>query len=256
MEITVLGAHNSEFRTSRHTCFLIDSRLALDGGGLTSSLSLEVLLEIKAVLLTHSHYDHIRDIPALAMNLALNEGRTKLYSLRSVYEILSSHLLDGRIYPKFLELPAENPLIKFVEIEPGKAVEVESYKVLPLLVNHSVETVGFEVTSPEGKSFFYSGDTGPGLERCWHQISPQLMFMDVTFPNHLKETAIQSGHLTPKLLKEELLTFLKLKGYLPRVVAVHLAPGFEDEIRLELEGVAEDLGTPIELAREGAKFQV
>ena len=82
------------------------------------------------------------------------------------------------------------------------------------------------------------------------------MFMDVTFPNHLKETAIQSGHLTPKLLKEELLTFLKLKGYLPRVVAVHLAPGLEDEIRLELEGVAEDLGTPIELAREGAKFQV
>ena len=59
------------------------------------------------------------------------------------------------------------------------------------------------------------------------------------------------GHLCPQSLKEELVEFRRVKGYLPRVVAVHLSPLAEDEIRRELAEVAVELGADITLGREG-----
>ena len=47
---------------------LIDDILVVDAGGLTSSLSFPEQRKLKAALLTHQHYDHIRDIPTVAMN--------------------------------------------------------------------------------------------------------------------------------------------------------------------------------------------
>ncbi len=69
MRIKLLGAHNTESLETRMSGLVIDDVLALDAGGLTSSLTLAAQQELKAVLVTHQHYDHIRDIPALAINL-------------------------------------------------------------------------------------------------------------------------------------------------------------------------------------------
>jgi ribonuclease BN (tRNA processing enzyme) len=38
----------------------VDDVLALDAGGLTSSLALSEQLGLKAVLITHRHYDHVK----------------------------------------------------------------------------------------------------------------------------------------------------------------------------------------------------
>jgi len=70
MKIRFLGAHNYETKDTRLVSLLIDDVLAIDVGGLSSSLSFEEQCKIKAVLLTHQHYDHVRDIPTLAMNLS------------------------------------------------------------------------------------------------------------------------------------------------------------------------------------------
>tara|TARA_Y100000310_G_scaffold215713_1_gene216645 strand:+ start:381 stop:644 length:264 start_codon:yes stop_codon:yes gene_type:complete len=73
MKIQILGAHICESQTSKLTSLLIDDVLAIDAGGLTSSLSFEAQQKIKAILLTHQHYDHIRDIPTIAVNRFLHE---------------------------------------------------------------------------------------------------------------------------------------------------------------------------------------
>jgi len=52
MQIRFLGAHNTETQTTRLPGVLIDNRLALDAGSLTSSLSLEEQLKLDAILLT------------------------------------------------------------------------------------------------------------------------------------------------------------------------------------------------------------
>ena len=84
---------------------MIDDVLAIDAGGLTSSLSFSAQQKLKAILLTHQHYDHIRDIPALAMNLFLSDATINIYSTLPVHDALATHLLDGELYPNFLEQP-------------------------------------------------------------------------------------------------------------------------------------------------------
>jgi len=111
--------------------------------------------------------------------------------------------------------------------------------------------VGYQVASPDGKTLFYTGDTGPGLAEAWPQVSPQLLITEVTAPNRYEEFGCRMLHLTPSLLKEELLDFQKLKGYLPQVFLVHMNPRQEKEIEAEVEQLSGELGTSITLAYEG-----
>ena len=256
MNIQVLGAHNCESQNSKFISLLIDDILAIDAGGLTSSLSFQAQQKLKAILLTHQHYDHIKDIPALGMNLALHFATINIYSTQSVYDALTAHLLNGKLYPNFLEQPHQNPTIKFTIVEPYRIEHIEGYSILATEVNHSVPTIAYQVTSPDGKTIFYTADTGPSLADCWKYVSPQLLIIEVTASNRYEEFAKQSGHLTPSLLKQELITFQQLKGYLPQVVTVHMSPNVEKEIETEIAVVAKALDNSITLAHEGMQLQL
>ncbi len=229
----------------------LDDVLAIDAGGLTSSLSFTAQLRVKAVLLTHHHYDHLRDIPALAMNAYLRHATIDIYSTPSVRDMLSNHLLNDDVYPNFFSKPPEKPTLTFTVMEPGQSRKVLGYQVLAERLGHSVPAVGFQVTSPDGKAMFYTGDTGPGLDGCWQGVSPQLLIIEVTAPNSYEEFARQSGHLAPRLLHHELTAFQRLKGYLPRVVVVHMNPAEQKRIAAELAEVSSSLSTSITLAAEG-----
>ena len=256
MNIQVLGAHNLESRNSKFISLLIDDTLAIDAGGLTTTLSFQAQQRIKAILLTHQHYDHIRDIPAIAMSLFLRGNTINVYSIQPVYEAISTYLLNGRLYPNFLKQPQGNPTIKFTVIKPCKPEQIEGYSILAIPVNHTVPTVGYQITSPDGKAIFYTGDTGPGLAECWEHISPQLLVAEVTAPNRYEEFAKESRHLTPILLKQELTRFHEIKGYLPQVVVVHMNPNLEKEIEAEITAVVEALNNPISLAYEGMQLHL
>jgi ribonuclease BN (tRNA processing enzyme) len=256
LKIRFLGTHNCETATAKLVSILIDDALALDAGGLTSSLPIEAQLKLKAVLLTHYHYDHMRDVPALGMNALFYETNVSVYASHAVRDALASHLLNGTIYSSFLEKPPESPRIKFTVIEPRKPFEIAGYEILPIPVSHSAPTVGFQVASSDGKTLFYTGDTGPGLSEAWPDVSPQVLITEVTAPNRYEEFGRRMLHLTPSLLREELLAFQKLKGYLPEVFLVHMNPRQEVEIAAEVEQLSSDLNTPITLAQEGLEVQL
>jgi len=256
VDIQILGAHKCESDKLRLTSLLIDEVLAVDAGSLTSSLSFEAQQKLKAVLLTHQHYDHIRDVPAISMNFYLAKTTINIYSIQSVYDALATHLLNGELYPKFLEEPEGKPTINFTIIEPGRSELVAGYSILTVPVKHNVPTVGYQVTSPDGEAVFYTGDSGPGLIDCWKRISPQLLIVEVTASDRFKEAVGNGGHLTPTLLKQELISFRELKGYLPRVVTVHMNPGLEAEIKAEIAAVAAELNSPITLAYEGMQLHL
>jgi ribonuclease BN (tRNA processing enzyme) len=256
MEISFLGAHNTESRQARLVSLLVDDVLVLDAGGLTSSLTFEQQLKLKAILLTHQHYDHIRDIPLVAMSLFLRNAAIDVYSISSVGDALASYLLNERLYPKFMEKSEGRETVRFHTVEPYREIKIEGYGVLPLPVAHSVPAVGYQVTSPDGKSVLYTGDTGPGLSHLWQYVSPQLIVTEVTAPNRYRQFGEEKGHLTPELLREELLGFRKAKGYLPEVVTVHMNPELEAEIAAELACVTEELGNSITLAYEGRRLSL
>ncbi len=98
MKVQFLGTHNCESATTNLVSILVDDILALDAGGLTSSLPIESQLDLKAVLLTHHHYDHIRDIPALGMNALFYETSVSVYATQVVRDALASHWLNITIY--------------------------------------------------------------------------------------------------------------------------------------------------------------
>ena len=256
MNIQVLGAHNCESQNSKLISLLIDDVLAIDAGGLTSSLSLAAQQKLKAILLTHYHYDHIRDVPTIGMNFALQESTINIYSTQLVYDALTTHLLDDRIYPDFLKQPEGKPAIKFTIMEPDKPEQIEGYSILATPVKHSELTVGYQVTSIDGKAVFYTSDTGPGLTDCWQKVSPQLLIIEATLPNRYEQYAREAGHLTPALLQQELASFRQLKGYLPQVVVVHMSPNLEKEIAAEVAVVARALNNPVALAYEGMKLHL
>ena len=70
------------------------------------------------------------------------------------------------------------------------------------------------------------------------------------------EFALQSGHLTPALLQEELAGFQKQKGYLPRIVLIHMNPLDEDEIKKEINAVEKALDIKIQLGYEGMQLEL
>ena len=256
MDIRILGAHNCESMTSSCVCFLIDGTLAIDAGGLTSSLSIQEQQKINAVVLTHQHFDHIRDIPGIALNLFRCGASIQVYSTAVVCDIVKTHLLNGKVYPQFQKIPEAKPTVHFNVVEPFEPQKVDGHSILAVPVNHFGITVGYQVSDKHGKAIFYTADTGPELSDCWRHISPQLLIIDVTLPNDHEEFAIKTAHLTPFLLEQELISFRECKGYLPRVIAVHMDTSLEAEIKKELAAVSKKLDIPITLAYEGMRLRI
>jgi ribonuclease BN (tRNA processing enzyme) len=256
MIIRFLGTHNAESKDTRLVSFLVDDVLAVDAGSLVSELTFPEQKKIKAILLSHGHYDHIRAVPAFAFN---NSDRTtNVMATRKTLEILSSHLIDGVVYPEFTSKSSflQKASISLVPLELFKWQNIEGHDVRALPVPHNLDGVGFEITSGDGKTLFYTGDTGPGLSSVWDKISPQLIIVDLTWPNSLADAAKDAGHLCPEMLKEELIEFRRVNDYLPKVIAIHTSPQHDPEVEREVREVARSLGIPIDIAREGEKLML
>lgn len=255
MEVRILGAHSAEAKGLRMASILIDGILALDAGGLTSSLSISEQQKVRAILLTHHHFDHSRDLVTLGANGYHFQTPVEIFGLSQTLEILNYCLLDGKMYTDFSNWPSKDkPFLQQKVLEPLQPKTIQAYEVLPLPVQHSVPSVGFQVTSREGKSLFYTGDTGPGLDDCWQHISPQLLIIEVSGTNKSQDFLKSVGHLSPELLKGELIQFRQTKGYLPGVVVMHVPPSFERQVQREIKSVARELGARIDIGYEGMKI--
>jgi ribonuclease BN (tRNA processing enzyme) len=255
MEIEVLGAHNLESAETRLVTLVIDGVLAVDAGSLSSGLSLAAQEKIEAILLSHRHFDHIKDVATFGLATAIL-GTTPVYAPADVLEVLGAHITNDILYPDFTHSPSpESPSLAFHPLELRRPEDILGYKVTPHPVNHGAPTVGYEIER-DGKCLFYTSDTGPGLSSLWESISPELIITDVTGPNRFKEQLNRTGHLTPEQLLEEMREFGRLKGYLPEVVLVHFNPYWREEVEEELEAVALELDTPITAAWDGMKIDL
>ena len=256
MDIRILGAHNGESANSSCVTFVIDGTLAVEAGGLTSRLTIEEQRQIDAVILTHHHLDHIRDIPAIALNFFRQGASVDVYSTAQVCDVIKDHLMNKAVYPEFQNIPENKPTVSFLEIEPYGLAWIDGHSILPVPVNHTGAAVGYQISDKQGKTVFYTGDTGPDLAECWRHVSPQLLIIDVSLTNAFEDFARQTGHLTANLLERELISFREIKGYLPEVLAIHMDAALEPEIREELAAVAENLHARITVAQEDMRLTI
>ncbi len=252
MKLRVLGSAGAEFPHFHPPGFLIDETLLLDAGTIGAVLSEDEQWAIRHILVTHAHLDHIRGIPVLADNVLIkNLGhQVKIAAPQQVLAALRAHLLNDIIWPDFARLPSpETPVIGYRELEPGNTTDIGGYAVTAVSVNHSVPAVGYIVR--KGKAgILYTGDTGP-TEAIWkHAVDLSALIVEASFPNAMEETALLTGHLTPRLLGRELGKVAQLP---PRILVTHPKPQYYDTIRAELVA----LGIPrLKLLKDGDVYEL
>ena len=244
MNIRVLGCHGSgqlitgpQGPAECGTCgFLLNGTVLLDAGTVGSRLYLDEQRRIQAVLLTHLHFDHIRDLPTLADNLIGEiDAPVMVAGIPEVLKGLESHIFNGEVYPDFFRIPDERtPVLRALPLHAGRETIVGGLRVTPIHVNHVVPTVGYVIEEP-GTTVLFSGDTGE-TDAIWDAAArlPLLkaVFIETSFPDDMLELARVSKHLTPALVAKEL---QKLSRPDIPVYVYHMKPRFESRIRAELQ---------------------
>lgn len=236
MDLKVLGCHGGETPKHRTSSFLIGDVLALDAGAITGTLSLEEQRRIRAVLVSHAHMDHVRDLATIADNRCQQGGPPlEIAGTPATLRSLKKHFFNDHLWPDFSRIETKTgPTITYTEIRPEKTAELVGHRVTPILVSHTIETAGFVVEGKDG-AIAYSGDTGP-TERFWEVINARddlrALLMEVSFPNDQAELARVSGHHTPATLKDELEKLVNHQN-LP-ILLYHIKPLFQAKVEKQL----------------------
>jgi 3',5'-cyclic-nucleotide phosphodiesterase len=236
MELRVIGCHGGETPRHRTSAFVVDERLAIDAGSLTSGMDLKAQFRLQACIISHAHLDHIRDLATIADNRCQADCEPLVVAAsKETLAVLKKHFFNNLIWPDFSVIPNKaKPTIQYVELKPEKRVEIAGYGVRSVMVNHTIESAGFIV---EGKdaTIAYSGDTGP-TDRFWELLNQEknlkALLMEVSFPNREQKLATVSGHHTPRTLIKDLKKFAKPQD-LPTLL-YHIKPVFQGEVEQEI----------------------
>lgn len=247
-----MGGHQADSTEGRPISFLIDGTVALDAGGLTGALTMAEQAAIEHVVLTHQHFDHIRDLAFLGLGALVDGRQVHVHCTRTVYELLRQTILNNAIWLDFFVRPdPAKPTFIHHEVVPGRAFKIGQHRFSPIdNRHHSVPVVAFEIHTPEGKRLLYTGDTGPGIRDIWPLVQPDVLITEVTYPNAVA-VAPSHGHLTAALAEQELIAFREQKGYLPRILICHVNQSNEKPIARELAEVAHRLEASVEQTHEG-----
>ena len=253
MKVRVLGCSGglggAHLRT---TSLLVDEDILIDAGTGVGDLSLEELLKIDHVFITHSHMDHIACLPLLVD--AVWELRTRpvtLHASAATLDILKTHIFNWAVWPDFTLLPdAHRPALVCESLVVGERVDVAGRTISALPANHTVPAVGYLLESA-GRSLAFTGDTA-SCEALWQALNavPDLAYLltEAAFPDSASHLVQASRHLSPALLAREL-THLRCR---PEVWVSHLKPARASETARDLEA----LPVKLNILQTGQVFEV
>lgn len=218
------------------TTFVINGTIAIDAGSLGLALMGKELADIRHVVITHSHLDHIASLPmAIASSYGDRQQTLNVYATDVTMKAVRDHLFNGPIWPDFAQFPLINssvPSMAYVTIDERQSFELDGIRFTPVPVKHEVPTIGLLVESADATLVFTSDTTC--TDEIWQAAArkPNIkaVFIDCSFPDEMEQLALDSGHLTPALVAREV---AKLPGR-PSVYCVHIKPEVRDRVLSQL----------------------
>src|SRR4051794_24395347 len=96
---------------------IIDDRVAIDAGSLAFSCSNLQRSQVRDVVLTHPHLDHIAGLPLFIDDLfaSLTEP-VRVHATDEIVEIMERDVFNWSVYPRFSELSNDNgPVMEYQE---------------------------------------------------------------------------------------------------------------------------------------------
>jgi cAMP phosphodiesterase len=214
---------------------IIDDRVAIDAGSLAFSCTDRQRRDVRDIILTHTHLDHIAGLPLFIDDLfaSLREP-IRVHATGEMIEILERDIFNWSVYPRFSELSNEHgAVIEYCEFERGSKFTVQHLDVASIAVNHKVAASGYLI-SDGTVSVGITGDTAE-TEEIWSVLNdlPNLkaVLVECAFPNDLGELATVSNHLTPEKLERELTKFKNPSG---EVFVINMKPMYRDTIVREI----------------------
>ena len=219
------------------TCFVINGNVAVDAGSLAMAVTAEERTQIRDIVLTHAHLDHIAGLP-LFIDDQFSEltKAVRVHATPDVIEVLERDVFNWSVYPRFSELTNEfGKVMEYHPFEQGSEFRVGELLFEAVGVNHKVPCSGF-IISDDSASIAITGDTA-NMDSFWENVNARrldALLIECAFPNELAELAEMSCHLTPFGLAEEL---EKLKDRSCETLVINIKPSYREQVLAEIENL-------------------
>ncbi len=249
---------------------------AIDHGVFDAEAETVLKNYIKGYFISHGHLDHLA---GLIIN-SPDDSPKNIYGIPYTIDILMNHYFRSGPWDNFTN-EGEPPYIGTYTYQRKTNTDeftIENTglkgRIFELSHVNPNKSSAILVTNTSGNSVLYLGDTGADrveksdkLNLLWSEITPlvanktlKAIMIEVSFPNSRDENLL-FGHLTPKLLTEELNILAEKAGRTEladlKIIVTHLKPGgnqvqaikkeLADDNPLKLEYIFPKQGVKIEL---------
>ncbi|MDB2405379.1 MBL fold metallo-hydrolase [Arcobacteraceae bacterium] len=230
--IKILGAYGGKATNMQLTSLQISKEIAIDAGNLVEGLG-NGIKNINHIFVTHAHLDHILDIGFLIdATFASRVTPLKVYAQKANLDLIKEHIFNWEIWPDFTEINLHNSdkkAIELIEIKINETVNIDGCILKAVKNNHTKSSNGYVIQKVD-HALLFTSDTYC-CDHLWEEVNNNLsistVIIDVSFPSKLEQLALDSKHLTPKLLKDEL---KKLKRDDVIIHINHIKPFCKNEV--------------------------
>jgi ribonuclease BN (tRNA processing enzyme) len=253
VRITVLGK-SPAWQDAGGACsgYLVEgggTRLLLDcGPGVLGSLRTHCdYAAVDAIVISHLHADHFLDLLTYASALTYGPRwsgggapRPILHAPAGAHERFAALCEAGAMKRGHIESAFD-----VQEYDPAERLELGALRVRFQPVPHYVPTQAVEVADGE-RRFTFGADSGPSDELTSFARDTDLLMLEAAITEPDEEPR---GHLTPAEAGEH-----GRRAGARRLLLTHISD--EVDVRAALDAAAESFGAEVEMARQGAAYDV
>jgi ribonuclease BN (tRNA processing enzyme) len=249
--VTILGSGTCVPSLERSSCSVMiavgDARLLFDSGPGTMRRLLKAnttIFEVDYIFYSHFHPDHSAELVPFIFSTKYPDMEQRQTSLSIIAGSGFTDFFAGlkRVYGKWIEL--DPGLMQIIEMsnQSADSRRMKGFAVQSAPVEHNPESLAYRITSNEGFSVVYSGDTDYSENLIELSKDADILICESALPDDLR----LKGHLTPSLAGD-----IATRAGVKKLILTHFYPECDQtdiaqECRKTYEGplvLAEDLMT-------------